>query len=98
MNLFELAPDFIAQYVGKQPKWGPIGYVTYKRTYARDLDKIYPRHRDLGERAGLRRNEEFWLTLVRVTEGTFTILRDHCRSLRLPWDDVKAQEMAQEMY
>ena len=95
---FELDADFIAQYVGQQPKWGPIGYVTYKRTYARDLDKIYPRHRALGEAAGLVDNEEFWLTLVRVTEGTVGIIADHCRALRLPWDPKRAQQTGQEMY
>lgn len=97
MRKFELDDDFIQQYVGRQPKWGPVGYVTYIRTYARDLDRVYPRHRELGERAGLTR-EEFWLTLVRVTEGTFTILRDHCRNLRLPWDEARAQRKAQEMF
>lgn len=98
MSLFHLDDDFIRQFVGKQPKWGPIGYVTYKRTYARDLDKIHLRHRDIGMEHGLRKNEEFWLTLTRVVEGTFGILRDHCKSLRLPWDIVKAQMMAQEMF
>ncbi len=96
--LFSLDEDFVSQFVGRQPKWGPIGYVTYKRTYARDLDKIYDQHRRLGERHGLSGNEEFWLTLIRVTEGTFGILRNHCRALRLPWDDARAQEMAQEMF
>jgi ribonucleotide reductase alpha subunit len=95
---FHLDAEFIAKYVGQQPKWGPIGYVTYKRTYARDLDKIYPRHRALGEAAGLVDNEEFWLTLVRVTEGTVGIIADHCRALRLPWDLKRAQQTGQEMY
>lgn len=98
MTLYHLDNKFISQYVGKQPKWGPIGYVTYKRTYARDLDKIYQRHTDLGIANGLSGNEEFWLTLVRVTEGTFGILRDHCQSLRLPWSDEIAQRKAQEMF
>lgn len=98
MSLYHLSSAFIQKYVGKQPKWGPIGYVTYKRTYARDLDKIYERHTLLGTQNGLVGNEEFWLTLVRVTEGTFGILRDHCLSLRLPWSDEIAQKKAQEMF
>jgi intein/homing endonuclease len=98
VSLFYLNQDFIQKFVGQQPKWGPIGYVTYKRTYARDLDKIYDRHTQLGLEAGLVGNEEFWLTLTRVTEGTFGILRDHCKSLRLPWDSERAQQMAQEMF
>lgn len=95
---FQLESNFIAGFVGRQPKWGPIGYVTYKRTYARDLDKIYARHSDLAFGAGLVGNEEFWLTLVRVIEGTFGILANHCHALRLPWDEHRAQSMAQEMY
>src|SRR5688500_4454317 len=95
---FELDQSFIQTFVGRQPEWGPVGYVTYKRTYARDLDTIYQRHRDLATSAGLVGNEEFWLTLVRVVEGTFTILAQHCVSLRLPWSWDKAQAMAQEMY
>ncbi len=96
--LYCLDRSFVQSFVGKQPQWGPIGYVTYKRTYARDLDKIYPCHRELGEEHGLVGNEEFWLTLVRVTEGTFGILRQHCKALRLPWDEARAQRKAQEMY
>lgn len=97
MTKFLLSDQFISQFIGKQPKWGPIGYVTYKRTYARDLDRIFPRHRELGEQAGLT-SEEFWLTLTRVTEGTFTILRDHCRNLKLPWSEAIAQRKAQEFF
>lgn len=95
---FSLDDSFIQPFVGRQPEWGPIGYVTYKRTYARDLDKIYDRHRLLGEAAGLVGNEEFWLTLTRVVEGTFSILQDHCRSLHLPWDPVRGQKKAREMF
>lgn len=95
---FVLDSSFIQQFVGRQPEWGPVGYVTYKRTYARDLETIHARHRDLGVEAGLVGNEEFWLTLVRVVEGTFTIIARHCASLRLPWSWDRAQAKAQEMY
>lgn len=97
-DTFTLDDEFINQYVGRQPEWGPVGYVTYKRTYARDLDTIFPRHAELGRAAGLVGNEEYWLTLVRVVEGTFTILARHCASLRLPWDWERAQQQAQEMF
>ncbi len=98
IDRFELDSDFVLEHAGKQPAWGPVGYVTYKRTYARSLESIYPRHARLGHAAGLARTEEFWLTLTRVVEGTFTILADHCRKLRLPWDWGRAQAKAQEMY
>jgi ribonucleoside-triphosphate reductase len=95
---FVLDASFIKQFIGKQPEWGPVGYVTYKRTYARDLDTISERHRDLAVEAGLEGNEEFWLTLTRVVEGTFTILARHCASVHLPWDWNRAQKKAQEMF
>jgi len=28
---FTLAPSFLAEFEGKQPKWGPVGYFTFKR-------------------------------------------------------------------
>jgi len=43
-------------------------------------------------------HEEFWLTLVRVVEGTYAIQEAHCRSLCLPWNARKAQRSAQEMF
>ncbi len=82
---FTLDEDFIVQFKGRQPKWGPLGYVTYKRTYARVVD-------DSG------RTEEYWETVRRVVEGCYTIQLNHCRHFRLPWKHDKAQRSAQEMY
>ena len=83
---FTLADGFLAQYKGRQPNWGPLGYVTYKRTYARVV---------AGEDG---RTEEYWETLRRVVEGCYTIQLNHCRSLKLPWNMNKAQRSAQEMF
>jgi len=66
---FRLSPRFLEQYKGRQPAWGPLGYVTYKRTYAR----VVPR--------GGGRTEEYWETVVRVVEGCYTIQLNHCKSL-----------------
>lgn len=81
---FKLSEKFVEHYKGTQPKWGPLGYVTYLRTYSRTLedDSI----------------EEFWQTLKRVTEGVYTIQKTHCKKLGLPWSDSKAQRSAQEMF
>ena len=98
MLSFALDDRFIASFSTSQPKWGPVGYVTYKRTYARDLDRVYPRHQELGQRHGLLKSEEFWLTLTRVVEGSFSIQKNHCLALRLPWSETIAQRKAQEMY
>ena len=37
MTELKLSPDFVAKYNGYQTPWGPLGYVTYKRTYARPV-------------------------------------------------------------
>jgi adenosylcobalamin-dependent ribonucleoside-triphosphate reductase len=35
----ELEPAFVESYRTKMPPWGPVGYITYKRTYARRVSK-----------------------------------------------------------
>ena len=82
---FRLSDNFISGYKGKQPDWGPLGYITYKRTYARPV---------LDE----NRTEEWWETVKRVVEGTYQIQKDHCERLKLPWNGNKAQRSAQEMF
>jgi ribonucleotide reductase alpha subunit len=82
---FKLSEKFVEQYRGRQPNWGPLGYVTYKRTYARPIDEE-------------NRSEEYWETVKRVVEGTYTVQLNHCKNLRLPWQAIKAQKSAQEMY
>jgi len=81
---FELDPTFMARFKGLQPSWGPIGYFTFKRTYARP-----------DTWGG---TEEFWQTCKRVVEGVYGIQKTHCTSHNLPWSDSKAQRSAQEMY
>ena len=39
---FRLSEVFIDQYRDKEVPWGPLGYITYKRTYARKLDEFEP--------------------------------------------------------
>lgn len=99
-TVFSLDDSFIEKFVGKQPKWGPVGYVTYKRTYARTLDpdSVPKRIYDLGVKYGLHKSEEFWLTITRVVEGVYQIIQRHCAQLRLPWSPKRAQRDAQEMF
>jgi adenosylcobalamin-dependent ribonucleoside-triphosphate reductase len=82
---FKLSDNFIEKYKGSQPDWGPIGYVTFKRTYARTIKDE-------------NRTEEFWETLQRVVEGCYTVQMNHCKHLRLTWNAHQAQRSAQEMY
>lgn len=83
-DYFHLSDSFIEDFKDRQPKWGPVGYITYKRTYARPLDT--------GE------TEEYWQTCQRVVEGVYTIQKWHQHRSQLPWSDSKAQASAQEMY
>jgi len=72
-------------YTGKQPKWGPVGYIVYKRTYARPL-------------LDQKRTEEWWETCRRVVEGTYNIQRSWCDKNTVYWNGIKAQHSAQEMF
>jgi adenosylcobalamin-dependent ribonucleoside-triphosphate reductase len=83
---FKFSEKFISDFKGRQPVWGPLGYVTYKRTYARVIPD------------GTGRTEEYWETLKRVVEGCYTIQLNHCKNLKLPWNPHKAQKSAQEMF
>lgn len=82
---FLLNDAFVEPYKNKQPNWGPLGYITYKRTYARLLE-------DLG------RTEEFWQTIRRVVEGCFTVLKTHCQENGIPWHEEQMAYHAHEMY
>ena len=81
---FKLDSTFLTRFIGLQPEWGPIGYFTYKRTYARPVDG-----------GG---TEEFWQTCQRVVEGVYKLQKAHCLQHNLPWSDTKAQRSAMEMY
>jgi len=84
IRTFRLSEDFINQFKNKQPNWGPVGYFTFKRTYARPL--------------GEGGTEEYWQSCRRVVEGIYNVQKQHCRYMSLSWDDRKAQASAQEMY
>lgn len=85
---FTLSSKFLDQYKGKQPEWGPLGYLTFKRTYARPIT----------EEDGTERTEEFWETVKRIVEGCYTVQLNHCKNIRVPWQGNKAQHSAQEMF
>ncbi len=85
MEKFKLSKTFLEQYSEKQPKWGPLGYVTYKRTYSRTIEEE-------------KRTEEYWETLERVTNGVYSLQKMHANNLRLPWNEQKSQRSAQKMF
>ena len=86
---FRLSDTFIEPYKGAEVPWGPLGYVTYKRTYSRRLNEFD------SEASG---SEEWWQTCRRVVEGMFNMQKQHVFQLGLEWNDNKAQKTAKEAY
>jgi len=85
---FKLSDAFLSKYKEIEPDWGPIGEVTFLRTYSRKVNEDTPDER----------NEAWWETVQRVVEGTFNIQKDYVQSLKLPWNNEKAKKSAQIMY
>ena len=86
---FRLSDQFINNYKDQDVPWGPIGYVTFKRTYARRLSEFDPHATG---------TEEWYQTCRRVIEGMFDIQKKHTHALGLEWVDAKAQRTAKEAY
>jgi adenosylcobalamin-dependent ribonucleoside-triphosphate reductase len=82
---FILDEAIVSEYRGRPVNWGfgALSQVTYARTYSRTMPD--------------GTQEQWWQTCRRVVEGTFTILRDHCCALHLPWDGAQAQAKAADM-
>lgn len=81
---FALSKSFLAEFARREPDFGPVGYITYKRTYARPLPD--------------GTSEEWWETCARVVEGVFSIQKWHAGRHHLPWSEAKARRSANEMY
>ena len=86
---FRLSETFLDQYKEMDVPWGPLGYFTYKRTYARRLNET---------EEGAEGTEEWWQTCRRVIEGMFDIQKQHIYALGLEWNDAKAQRTAKDAY
>ena len=83
---FKLDEEFLNKYKTVQPPFGymPLGELVYRRTYSRKLED--------------GTNEDWWQTVQRVVEGTYSLQKEHIRSFHLGWDDEHGQRSAQEMY
>ena len=86
---FRLSDSFVEPYKTAEVPWGPLGYVTFKRTYARRLSEFEP------DATG---TEEWWQTCRRVVEGMFDIQKEHVVRLGLEWNDNKAQRTAKDAF
>ena len=91
MFSFKLAEDFVSSFRGKPVPWGykdaagnSLGEITFLRTYSR-----------LKEDG----KKETWVDVCeRVINGMYSIQKDHAKSQRLPWSDVKAASSAKEAF
>jgi len=86
---FKLSDTFIDHYKDREVPWGPLGYVTFKRTYARRLNEFDE------DATG---TEEWYQTCRRVIEGMFDMQKQHVYRLGLEWNDQKAQRTAKDAY
>lgn len=88
---FRLPDEFIKGYSKKKINWGfPVG----GNNSLGELTFIskYSRRKEDG-------NKERWHeTCRRVVEGYYSILKDHCKQNRTPWNEFKAQKAAQDGY
>jgi ribonucleoside-triphosphate reductase (thioredoxin) len=83
---FTLDPDFISHYSHVEPPFGfnGLGALVYLRTYSR-----------LKEDGS---NEQWFETVQRVVEGTYSMQQRWIKANGLHWNPRKAQRSAQEMY
>ncbi len=91
MFSFKLNEEFVAEYKQKESPFGykdaagnSVGEITFLRTYSRKKEDG---------------TKETWAEVCeRVTNGTYSIQKDHARANRLPWSDAKAAASAKEFF
>lgn len=88
---FRLPDDFVDQYADRKPNWGfdigadnSLAELTFITKYSRKLpDGTKERWHD---------------TVRRCIEGMYSLLKDHCKENRTPWNETKAQRSAQDAF
>ena len=91
MFSFKLNEEFVAEYKQKESPFGykdaagnSVGEITFLRTYSRKKEDG---------------TKETWSEVCeRVTNGTYSIQKDHAKQNRLPWSDAKAAASAKEFF
>lgn len=86
--MFSLDKDFVESFKEQEVPWGPVGYVVFKRTYARRLNNDDPNSD----------TEEWWQTCERVINGMFSAQKKHVLQSGLPWSEAKALRTAKDAY
>ena len=86
MQGFTLSDNFIKKYKNKKPPFGfgGLGELVFFRTYSRIKEN--------------GKNEQWWETVQRVVEGTYSMQKEWIDQNELEWNPWKAQNSAQEMY
>lgn len=98
-NRILMADEDVDPYMGKQPVWDTLGYVTFKRTYARRLTAVQESYRKrVGLRVSSASTEEFAESLRRVVEGDFSILRQQVRMSGQRWIESEAKTKMRHMF
>lgn len=86
MGIFKVLPEsFVSLYKSKPVNWGPLGYVTFKRTYARTTET--------------GSTEEWYQTIERVVNGNISLEMNHL-GITEPTEDLinQAQLMYDYMF
>lgn len=83
---FRLSKSFVDKYKSIKPPFGYNGFgeIVYRRTYSREKED--------------GTNEEWYQTIERVVNGTYTMQKRWIEERGLRWEERKGQESAQEMY
>jgi len=83
---FELAGDVIAEYENKPLPFGfdGLGEFVYQRTYSRTKPDGF--------------TENWQETCLRVTNGAYTMQKQHIFKYKLGWDEEQGQRSAREFY
>lgn len=86
MTKFHLKDSFLEPFKTRKPNFGfnGLGELTYMRTYSRLKQD--------------GTNEQWWETIKRVVEGTYSLQKSHIQKFRLGWSEYKAEKSAEEMY
>lgn len=82
---FQLQPEFLARYAGREPEWGPLGAITFARTYPR-FDY------ELGR---FETPAEVFARCVEFVMGTLQVAASKADN---HWSREKAQRDGQEMF
>lgn len=92
---FKLPDSFIEEYVTKQPNWAfPINNNKNNPLFLSEL--IYVDKYSALKEDGTK--EQWYETVRRCVEGYYSILKDHCKQNRTPWNDFKALASAKDAY